>query len=55
MDPDLLGGGDLSFRTITSSPLNKLSCFSINRLILLLSLLSPYHQFIIQYYGSHYT
>ena len=30
-DPDLFGGGQISFRKATSSPLNKLSCFSVNR------------------------
>lgn len=30
-DPDLLGGGLVSFRRATSSPLSKLSCFAVNR------------------------
>ena len=30
-DPDLLGGGEVSFRRATASPLSKLSCFSVNR------------------------
>lgn len=30
-DPDLFGGGQISFRKATSSPLSKLSCFSVNR------------------------
>lgn len=29
-DPDLFGGGQISFRKATSSPLSKLSCFSVN-------------------------